>query len=618
MKKSKVLVTILMFLLIGCLFFCLIACDLTGGGNNGENKPAHTHTWSETYSSDDVNHWFACSGCNQKKNLQSHSFFQNYNTQSIWQECSACKLIREHKDFTQGLIFALNSDNESYSVSSFGNLSVSEVVIPNIYNGKPVLSIGDSAFKNNSQIEKVIIPNGILRIENEAFANCKNLFSVNIGYKNVIANEKTGIDTLDDIIQPTDTSIGYRAFYNDTSLTSVKIGGDITIINGEAFAYCDELKSLVVGEKIESIGEKAFYGCHNLSYVLIPSSVKNIEENAFSGCSKAIIYCESPKQNWNLSGCTIIWDCNKNDIADNGNIYTIINGLRYVIKDNTALVTSQLASVSGDIVIPQNIEYCEKLYEVVDIEEYAFSRCNNVKSVVIPNNLTKISDYAFSYCEGLENITFGSKIEEIGNHSFWGCINIKELIFPDSVKYIGAGAFYQCRELSKITIGKNLELIKDAGFNECDKLKNLNVTDIVSFCKYGQVSYTLWHNIENLYINNVLVVDLVLPDNVTVIGNMAFDSCKALHSITLSNSITDIDLMTFSRSEIENITIPATVKSIGGYVFKDSNKLESINFKGTKEQWIAINKDSNWNAGTKDFIIICTDGKLDKDGNNIE
>ncbi len=160
MKKSKILVVIFTILLICCLSFVLVACggnsdngsNNNGGGNNnnggtdnngnaengGNNPPStHTHTWSETYSSDAINHWFACSGCDKKNNVQNHTFEQKSNEIGIFQECSTCKFVIDIVEYTKSLKYALNSDNTSYSVIGIENKDITKIVIPNTYQISP-------------------------------------------------------------------------------------------------------------------------------------------------------------------------------------------------------------------------------------------------------------------------------------------------------------------------------------------------------------------------------------------------------------------------------------------------------------------------------------------------
>ena len=105
----------------------------------------------------------------------------------------------------------------------------------------------------------------VTSIGDRAFYQCSGLTSVTIG--NSV------------------TSIGYRAFYQCSGLTSVTIGNSVTSIGDEAFNKCSGLTSVTIPDSVTSIGNYAFYGCSGLTSVTIPDSVTSIGKYAFSGCS---------------------------------------------------------------------------------------------------------------------------------------------------------------------------------------------------------------------------------------------------------------------------------------------------------------------------------------------
>ena len=89
--------------------------------------------------------------------------------------------------------------------------------------------------------------------------------------------------------------------------------------------------------------------------------------------------------------------------------------------------------------------------------------------------------------------------------------------------------------------------------------------------------------------------------------------------IPSDNSVTSIGRQAFAAcSELTEIEIPSDIEKLGDYILAWCDNLERIEYDGTMAEWLAIEKDEDWDAGIEDVIIVCTDGKLDKEGNKIE
>ena len=165
----------------------------------------------------------------------------------------------------EGLEFTLNEDHASYSVIGIGTCTDTDIVIPAIYNGFPVTTIGAQAFLWCSSLTSVVIPDSVTTIGEWAFYDCSSLTSIVIG------------DSV--------TTIGVRAFYECSSLTSVVIGDSVTTIGYGAFASCYSLTSVVIGESVTTIGELAFANCSSLTSIEVGennSTYKDIDGNLYS------------------------------------------------------------------------------------------------------------------------------------------------------------------------------------------------------------------------------------------------------------------------------------------------------------------------------------------------
>ena len=194
---------------------------------------------------------------------------------SMHTECTMChtvlkegeidKISPESSDgISEGLVFTLNDDKNSYTLTDIGTCTDTEINIPKYYNGKPVTKIGEGAFLNNESIVSVVIPEGILTIGGGAFRECVSLANVSI--------------------PTTVTSIGEYAFYN-CAITSLSLPEGLVEIKQYSFYGCDFTK-IELPYGVISIGEGAFKECTLLEEIVLPSSLEIIGKEAFYNTSK--------------------------------------------------------------------------------------------------------------------------------------------------------------------------------------------------------------------------------------------------------------------------------------------------------------------------------------------
>ena len=318
------------------------------------------------------------------------------------------------------------------------------------------------------------------------------------------------------------TSIGERAFYGCSGLTSVTIPNSVTSIGEEAFdgcyglkkvivkdiaAWCGikfdgyysnplyyakhiysdedtEITNLIIPNSVTSIGERAFAGCSGLTSITIPNSVTSIGAYAFYYCSGltsvtigsgvtsigsyAFQYCSG------LTSVTVEKGNKVYDSRDNCNaiIATATNTLLY--GSNTTIIPNSVTSIGG-----YAFYGCSGLTSVTignsvtSIGERAFAGCSGLTSVTIPNSVTSIGGYAFAGCSGLTSTTIGNSVTSIGAGAFYKCSGLTSITIPNSVASIGNEAFYDCQELKKISIGNGIQTINSKAFANCPKINDV-------------------------------------------------------------------------------------------------------------------------------------------------
>ena len=283
-----------------------------------------------------------------------------------------------------GLKFTLSDDGNSYLVEGESKTSPSgEVVIPNIYNGKPVsgfvagTNYSTSAFKQNKNITSVILRNTITVIADYAFCYLSSIVSVAIpnSVTNIGNSAFSNCSGLTNITIPNGViSIENFTFYNCSSLTSIEIPDSVTSIGGSVFSKCSKLINVTIGNGVTSIGDGTFSYCNSLISIKIPQGVTVIKSNLFYQC---------------------------------GNLTSIE--------------------------IPNS---------VTSIGQIAFKGCSNLTSIELPNGITSIEYGTFSGCSGLTKIFIPKSMTEISvsssyNSPFYNCSSTLKIYCEASEKPSG-------------------------------------------------------------------------------------------------------------------------------------------------------------------------------------
>lgn len=349
-----------------------------------------------------------------------------------------------------------------------------------------------------------------------------------------------------------------------------------TVSNGEAtITDCDESISgdVVIpvtlgGYPVTSIKHLAFFSCESLKSVTIPSSVTSIGYRAFGGCVS-------------LTGITV---------DSNNSYYVSVDGVLFN-KNKTTIIRYPIDHEGEKYEIPDSVE---------TIGEGAFEDCDKLISITIPNSVTCIDDCAFCICDGLTEITIPNSVTNINSMAFHGCSNLTDVIIGTSVKSIGYSAFGACG-FTEIAIPDSVEVIDENAFGYCTDLKSITIPGSVTsigerafeFCislesfivdkknkNYSSKDGVLFDKSESLLIQYPIGnkrSSYSIPDNVTSIGDWAFDYGTDLTSITIPNSVTSIGYWAFRNcSSLTSITIPNSVTSIGTETFSDCCSLTSI------------------------------------------
>ncbi len=265
----------------------------------------------------------------------------------------------------------------------------------------------------------------------------------------------------------------------------------------------------------------------------------------------------------------------------------------YTLDDaNRATITGYSGNATA-LYIPGEIDG----HEVVAIGDRAFENRTDLRTVMIPDSVTRINIGAFSGCINLANITLSKKIEKIGENAFYNCdslqsveipkclndvyarydsidipngvfnecSNLKTIIFEEGSTVIADALFRGCDGLESVTIPNTVTQIYGYAFADCKNLKNINISDSVTVLE------------ENVFQNDTSITEINLPDSITALGRGVFSGCDRLKSIVIPDSVTNIGISAFSECKnLESVTLSKELEKIGENAFYNCDSLQSI------------------------------------------
>ena len=326
----------------------------------------------------------------------------------------------------------------------------------------------------------------------------------------------------------------------------------------------------------------------------------------------------------------------------------VIDYLNYALNDDgvSYKVTGAKPGHPEDIVIPDTHEG----KPVTVIDHHAFWDDQNVKTVVMTDNITFLGTLCFHECENLVSVDLSENLVGTETGCFAGCTALEGITLPntlvdaecdifadcpaletveyDNARYVGnaenpymymvdtkiktmtsceikegcrfvsARAFYECTSLTTITIPETVIKLGVESFKK-SALSTINLPSNLK--SIGQKSFEECHNLTSI----------VIPDTVVELGSQTFNECENLTNVQLGKGLTLLDSSLFSDCvSLTSLSIPKNITLIDLFAFSGCSSLTALDYEGTTAEWGQIELWEDWAKYSSLTVVHCTDGDV--------
>ena len=490
------------------------------------------------------------------------------------------------------------------------------ITIPDCFDQYPVTSIGYRAFAENDTIKSILLPTTVTEISDYAFYNCTSLKNITLG---------TNL-----------AKIGKYAFYN-TALTKITLPASLRTIDDYAFANCLALNKLVMRSGVETLGDGILYNATSLAMVTLSDTLERISDFSFYNC-QSLAEINIPESVSKIGNCAFENCSALTKVSVAGNVEYIGKKAFYACNFSNFNFGNKLSYLGADSFSLTPITEVDLPNTVTQIGVQAFSDCRMLSEIYVPdsvivganalyNNATNLkvtiryntgSIPSKMFCQNkMSNVVMEEGITSIGEFAFSECPNIVAISFPQTLKNIGDYAFYKSKTPNCIMLPQKMTTIGDYAFSDASALSEIRIPDSVEkigtkafddgvaakiYYRFGVICENLFNGqlVKRIYVDNDIyrigdgafsncdnLVDLSLPDTISIVGNDCFSSSSNI-VLTIRTVDGEIDGNVF-RGKIPGIkTIHLDNSNIGDYAFADNVGIEKVTISEASEGFTII------------------------------
>ncbi len=298
------------------------------------------------------------------------------------------------------------------------------ITIPSTVEELPVVSVGNGAFGNLTELTSITIADSVMSIGKDAFANCIALTEI------VLPDQMTAIDQ--------------GAFTNCSALTDMTVPNGISILNSNTFKDCSKLESVTIPASVSTLGENVFSGCTSLDTITFLGNIPELT-------STSITEWANVDAIHSTSGTIHPYESTIFGICGPSALYSLEGNTLYVIGRGSIYAYSGTYS-SGTY------------YWTPKPDTPWFGK--GINSIVVGNGITSIGARAFSSLYSVTSVSLPGTVTYIGLESLCRCTKLTTITLPASLTTIGEWAFEECNSLSSIIVQGDAPAIASTAFND--------------------------------------------------------------------------------------------------------------------------------------------------------
>ena len=335
-------------------------------------------------------------------------------------------------------------------------------------------------------VETVYIPAGITKFNVSNFFACPKLKTIIVDEGNdvycsvdgvMFSKDKTKIVRFPTInseayaIPNTVNTIGEKAFY-DSDVKNVEIPSSVTNIQPSAFNNCKALETLTIPNSVISLGGSVFNSCSNLTSISLSDELEKIESSTFTFCnSLRTLYFGKKINKIEPNAFNYCPSLQRFSVDEANSVYSTNDGILFD-KDCERVIRCPEGLYADELRLTNDVK---------EIGDYAFMRCTNIRTFVLPPSLETIGAHAFDACS-VEMFDIPDEVFQMGSHAFYNCDSLRTAIIPANVTEIPNNAYALCYKLAYVNIHEDVRKIGNSAFRFCRDLNNIlcRVADIDS------------------------------------------------------------------------------------------------------------------------------------------